>query len=97
MIYMASVGVHTICATLAKFSFGVSDSFQVKCIRWEQMGPPNRDQRGLLQILWDTKTTELPTSILKSPENMQRRCCQGKGAGCTSAFQELPKIKINCF
>lgn len=40
MIYMALVGVHTICATLAKFSFGVSDSFEVKCIRWEQMGPP---------------------------------------------------------
>lgn len=37
-IYMALVGVHTVCATLAKFSSGVSDSFEVKCIRWGQMG-----------------------------------------------------------
>lgn len=33
MIYTALVGVHMICATLAKFSFGVSDSFEIKCIR----------------------------------------------------------------
>lgn len=46
MIYMALVGVHTICATLAKFSFRVSDSFEVKCIRWEQMGPPQQGSEG---------------------------------------------------
>lgn len=39
-IYTALVGVHTVCATLAKFSFGVSDSFEVKCIRWGQMSSP---------------------------------------------------------
>lgn len=37
---MALVGVHMICATLAKFSFGLSDSFEVKCIKWGQMGSP---------------------------------------------------------
>lgn len=33
MIYMALVGVHMIYVTLAKFSFGISDSFEIKCIR----------------------------------------------------------------
>lgn len=33
MIYTALVGVRMIHATLAKFSFGVSDSFEIKCIR----------------------------------------------------------------
>lgn len=40
MIYMALGGVHMTCATLAKFSFGASDSFEVKCTRWGQMGSP---------------------------------------------------------
>lgn len=30
---MALVGVHMIYVTLAKFSFGISDSFEIKCIR----------------------------------------------------------------
>lgn len=38
MIYKALGGVHMICAPLAKFSLGVSDSFKGKCIRWGQMG-----------------------------------------------------------
>lgn len=38
MIYKALGGVHMICAPLAKFSFGDSDSFEGKCIRWGQMG-----------------------------------------------------------
>lgn len=45
MIYMALVGVHMICATLAKFSFGVSDSFEIKCIGWRQMGSPTGIRR----------------------------------------------------
>lgn len=91
---MALVGVHMICATLAKFSFGLSDSFEVKCIKWGQMGSPT-GIRGVSSKF--SGTTEFPTSLLKSPKNMQRRWCQGEGVGCTSAFQDLPKIKINCF
>lgn len=39
MIYTALVGVHAICAILAKFSFGASDTLEVKGIRCRQMGP----------------------------------------------------------
>lgn len=46
MIYTALVGFHMICATLAKSSFRVSDSFEIKCIRWGQMGSPT----GIRQV-----------------------------------------------
>lgn len=36
------------------------------------MGSPT-DIRGVIQTLWDTKTTEFPTSLLRSPKNMQHR------------------------
>lgn len=45
MIYMALVRLHMICATLAKSSFRVSDSFEIKCIRWGQMGSPTGIRR----------------------------------------------------
>lgn len=47
MIYMALVGLRTIWATLATSSFRVSDSFEIKCIRWGQMGSPT----GIRQVL----------------------------------------------
>ena len=61
-------------------------------------GLPNCHSRGLFQILWDTRTTEFPRlSTPKSKTQPTRVRQQGEGAGRTSAFQNLPKIKINCF
>lgn len=45
MIYTALFGAHTICAALARFSFGVSDSLEAKRIRLGQMGAPSGIRR----------------------------------------------------
>lgn len=36
-------------------------------------GLPNWDSRGLIQILWDSKTTKFPTSLFQSSKNMQHK------------------------
>ena len=64
-IYMALVGVHTVCATLAKFSFGVSDSFEVKCIRWGQMGSPIGIRRVSSKFCGTPRQPNCPPLYLK--------------------------------
>lgn len=66
MIYMASGGVHMIWATLAKFSFGVSDSFEGKCIRWRQMGSPTGTKRVSSKSWGTQKTTQIPPFPFKA-------------------------------
>lgn len=65
-IYTALVGVHTVaCATLAKFSFGVSDSFEVKCIKGGDRWVPDEDQKSLLKYCGTPRQLEWPTSLLE--------------------------------
>ena len=62
---------------------------------WSEMyqvgtdGFPNRDQKGLLQILWDPKTTELPTSLLEALET----CNTGGISAKELEGRVLPRIR----
>lgn len=97
MIYMALVGVHMICATLAKLSFRVSDSFEIKRIRWRQMGSPTGIRGVSSKSCGTPRQPNFPPPYSKVQNNMQYRWHQGEGLGCTSVSQDSPKIEINRF
>lgn len=88
MIYTALVGVHAICAILAKFSFGASDTLEVKGIRCRQMGSP-AGIRGVFSKSYGTqRQPKYPALYLK----VQKTSNTGGVRAKEPAVQALSRI-----